>query len=95
MRFARGKRAWGMCTRCGARDYLNRLVMDGQKPGLLVHPSCRDIKHPQEKPFRVEEGIALKRPSPNLEDDSGGAGGDLAPTLWPNPVVDPYFGGGT
>ena len=72
MKFASGKNAWGMCQRCGLRARYTELVADGENPGLRVHPWCRDIAHPAEKPFRTTEGIALRRPSPDIDDDSPG-----------------------
>lgn len=68
MRFATGKAALAICDRCGLQAPYNMLVPDGYTPGLRVHPSCYDGKHPAEEPFRTDEGIALKNPRPNRED---------------------------
>jgi hypothetical protein len=56
------------------------LVPDGYKPNLRVHPSCRDEAHPAEKPVRTDEGIALKNPRPDRDDDSPGAAVDHSGT---------------
>ncbi len=76
MSYASGRHAWGQCGRCGGRTKLNELVLDGQVPNLLVHPSCRDMKHPAEKPFNPLDAQALKRPAPDLDDDSPGDTGE-------------------
>lgn len=70
MRYAIGKYAVGMCDRCGLEFPLRLLVPDGYKKGLLVCTTCRDIFPPQEKPVRLDEGIALRNPRPNRDDDS-------------------------
>lgn len=67
------------------------LVSDGDIPGLRVHLECRDIKHPAERPFKAEDAVALRRPAPDIDDDSAGDSGEtLADALEGN-----YFGGGT
>lgn len=91
MKYARGRYALGICQRCGSQALLSRLVEDKHKPGLLVHPWCQDIKHESLEPFKADEGITLKRPSPNLDDDSAGAGSALVTAFG----FDRYFGGGT
>jgi hypothetical protein len=70
-KYARGKYAVGMCGRCGMKVPYREMVSDGQFPGLRVHRSCRDKKHPVEKPFVAAEGIALHHPAPDIDDDSG------------------------
>lgn len=93
MKYATGKNALAVCDRCGLRAPYKMLVNDGDKPGLRVHPSCRDEKHPAEKPFNADEGIALKNPRPDRDDDSVGDSGELlVEALFPN---DHNFGGGT
>lgn len=72
---ATGAKAWGLCGRCGLRQLLKNLLVDGQNPNLLVGPECRDEKHPTEKPFRADDAQALKRPSPDVDDDSPGDSG--------------------
>lgn len=67
MKFATGKFALAICDRCGLQAPYNMLVPDGYNPGLRVHQSCYDTKHPAEAPFRTDEGIALKNPRPNRE----------------------------
>ena len=90
--FASGKNAWGRCQRCGDRVRYLQLRPDGDVPGLLVCGPCYDIPHPAEKPFVASDSEALRRPSPDTDDDSGGAGGTLAATLFSGLN---YFGGGT
>lgn len=68
MKFATGKFALAICDRCGLQAPYNMLVPDGYTPGMRVHQSCFDTKHPAEEPFRTDEGIALKNPRPNRED---------------------------
>lgn len=69
-KFATGRYAIAICDRCGQQARYLDLVPDGYTKGLRVHPWCRDTEHPQEKPFRGEEGIALRHPRPSLDDDS-------------------------
>ena len=98
MKYATGKNALGICDRCGKERPLLALVPDGDKPGLMVCPECRDIKHPQEKPVRLDEGIVLKNPRPNREIDTTDF--DSEETLvealgWADDPDAPYFGGET
>ena len=79
-RFATGKRALAICDRCGLEVPYNLLVPDGYKPNLRVHRSCRDEAHPAEKQVDTTEGIALKNPRPNRDDDSPGAVADHSGT---------------
>jgi hypothetical protein len=69
---------------------LSDMVRDGET-GLLVDPAWRDIYHPSKRPVRLEEGIALKNPAPDVDDDSAGAGDSLVDALG----FDRYHGGGT
>lgn len=91
-KYAKGKFAVGICARSGRKMRLLDMVPDGQNPGLLVDPDWRDIKHEQERPLDVSDAEALRRPAPDIDDDSAGAGGTLADTLFPG---ETYFGGGT
>lgn len=92
-KFAKGRNAVGICARSGRKMLLRDMVPDGYKPGLMVDPAWRDTKHPQERPVTTEEGIALRRPAPDVDDDSAGDSGEtLAEALFPD---DDYFGGGT
>lgn len=75
--YARGTRAWGICQRSGARFLLRDLIEDGRYPGLLVHPTWWEDKHPQETPVDVSDPIALRRPSP----DNSVFPADTPPTL--------------
>lgn len=89
MKFAKGRKAWGLCARSGRRMLLKNMVEDGETH-LLVDPAWRDTYHPQKKIVNLEEGIALKRPAPNNEDDSiGNSGQTLVEALG----FDIYFGG--
>lgn len=92
MKYSSGKNAWGRCMRCGDKVRYNELVADGNIPGLRVHPGCRDIKHPTEKPFNATDAVLLKHPSPDIDDDSPGSSGTLLIDAmgWTN-----TFGGGT
>lgn len=48
--FAKGKRAYGICDRCGQAFRLTSLVQEFEKrrpTGLLVCKSCNDEDHPQ------------------------------------------------
>lgn len=92
MRWAKGARALAHCMRCGDRVPYGTLVIDESTKGLRVCPSCFDIKHPTEKPFRTDEGIALKNPAPDLDDDSPG---DAGQTLAEAMGFTNTFGGGT
>lgn len=91
--FAKGARALARCPRCGDKVAYLDLVPDGQVKGQMVCPSCQDMKHPTELPFRTDEGIALRRPAPDTDDDSvGDSGTSVADALFPGGTV---FGGGT
>lgn len=90
--FAKGKHAVGICQRSGKKVPLSELVSDGYTPGLMVSKDWRDTAHPQERPVRVTEGIALRRPSPDLDVEAGDTGTSLADELFPD---GGYFGGGT
>ena len=70
MRYASGARALGRCQRCGDRVRYLDLVDDKHTPGLRVCQDCFDIKHPAEKPFNADEGIILRKPSVDTDDDS-------------------------
>ena len=91
-KYATGKYAVGICARSGRKMLLRDMVPDGNYPGLLVDPDWRDIKHEQETPVDVSDAIALRRPAPDTDDDSGGAGSSLATALFSG---QHYFGGGT
>ena len=93
MKFAKGKYAKGRDARTGDKVNYKDMVSDGQFPGLRVTPDSRDIKHPVEKPFDAEEGIALRFPAPDIEDDSGVGLNDPNVTLLS--LHPDSFGGGT
>ena len=91
-KYATGKFAWGRCARSGRRMKLLDMVADGNYPGLMVDPDWRDIKNEQERPIDVSDAIALRRPAPDTDDDSAGAGSSLATALFSGQNI---FGGGT
>lgn len=105
--FARGKHAIAICQRSGKKVPYRELVDDGYIPGLRVARDERDEAHPQERPVRTKEGIALRRPSPETATDEvaynaavgyndailyNGGETSLADALFPG---QPVFGGGT
>lgn len=92
MAYAKGKFAVGICARSGIKMRLLDMVEDGYKPGLMVHPAWRDEKHPQERPVKATDPQALKRPAPDVDDDSAGNNGQLLKDIIDGPY---YFGGGT
>lgn len=67
MKYAKGRKAWGMCQKSGLRTLHRKLVRDGDNPGLMVLPDWRDEKHPQEKLRPRPDRQALKRPAPDLD----------------------------
>ena len=91
-KYAKGTHAVGICARSGRKMLLRDMVPDGQNPGLLVDPDWRDIKHEQERPLDVSDATALRRPAPDIDDDSAGAGDTLAVALFSG---ENFFGGGT
>lgn len=76
MKYSAGTHAKGQCRRCGQKRDLSDLVLDGRFPNMLVCTSCRDIQHPQEKPIDATDPQILKRPAPDLDDDSPGDSGE-------------------
>jgi len=73
------------------RGFYRDMVEDGQYPGLVVHPYCRDEKHPTEKPYMADDAVILRKPSPDTDDDSPGSSTTLVSAFgW-----DHYFGGNT
>ena len=72
MKFANGYKSLGQCARCGFRYRLNSLRQDGRNPALLVCWSCYDIKPPAERPQNLEDSEILRRPAPDLDNDSVG-----------------------
>src|SRR5262245_54038749 len=63
-KYARGHAAWGECQRCGKKDFLQALIMDGQFPNLRVCRECYEPKHPQENLVKLDDPVALWRPAP-------------------------------
>jgi len=64
--YARGERAWGICGRSGRKMLLKDMVFDGRYPNMRVDPAWYEAKHPQETLPRVEDPVALYRPSPEV-----------------------------
>lgn len=67
-KYARGSRAWGICGRSGAKALLKDLVFDGRFPNMRVLPDWYEGKHPQETLTKVDDPVALFRPSPEVID---------------------------
>lgn len=92
MSYAKGYNAFGRCGKCGDKVPYLELRGDGQVKGLRVCSTCFDIKHPQEIPVNMEEGIALKNPAPDTDVESPTSTTPIAETLFPG---EHYFGGQT
>lgn len=92
MAFAKGKHAVARCQRTGDKIPYSRLVPDQDNPGLLVDKKYVDIEHPADHPPKLAEGIALRNPSPDTDDDSASQNDNNLVTEfgWDN-----YFGGDT
>jgi len=72
--FAVGKIAWGLCDRCGQRQYLRELtdqIVDQKKTGLLVCSVCLDVDHPQLRLGKtpIYDPQALRNPRPDKRTD--------------------------
>jgi hypothetical protein len=65
-KYARGARAWGICGRSGKKMLLRYMVFDGRFPNMRVDPEWYESKHPQEYLPKVEDPVALYRPSPEV-----------------------------
>lgn len=63
-RYAKGKKAWGICQRSGKRVPYDDLVEDGYIKGLLVARDWYEPPHPQDTPVSVSDPVGLYRPSP-------------------------------
>lgn len=90
-KYAKGTHALGRCGKCGDKRALSDLQKDKHTKGLLVCGACFDIKHPTHRKFDPEDAIALKRPAPDTDDDSGGSTGTSLVTAL---GFSNYFGGG-
>jgi len=93
-RHASGRYALGQCARCGFTAPYKQLVADEYKPGLRVHPWCKDEKHPAEKPIDAGDAVNLKYPAPDLDDDSAGNDGTTVATAL-GFTTGTYFGSGS
>jgi hypothetical protein len=68
--YAYGRKALGICDRCGQQFRLNTLQTEWQ--GLKVCIECYEPKHPQLEPRRnVSDAIALYQPRPTPDDQFG------------------------
>jgi hypothetical protein len=79
MRYAAGKRAWGICDRSGLRYPLKDLVpqyRNGVKTGLLVGRDQVDEDHPQNfiGRARTDDAQALRNPRPETTNGRGYVG---------------------
>jgi hypothetical protein len=89
--YAVGKRALGICDRCGFQYRLNTLkalTINGVQVNLKVCSSCWEEDHPQnmQGKYPVRDPQALKDPRPDYgEYDSSRA--QIVP-------IDPFVGGG-
>ena len=54
-----------ICMRCGMRGAHDKMVADGNLPGLRVHQNCSDDFDPWRLPARQTEDITLKYPRPD------------------------------
>lgn len=69
-RYASGKKALGICDRCGFQYKLRQLkeeVVAGNLSGLLTCPECWDSDHPQNDlgKYPVHDPQALRNPRPD------------------------------
>jgi len=76
--YARGKRAFGFCDRCGFRYDLGELkleIVKGVPKNLRVCSSCFDPDHPQlwVGTFPVNDPQALKNPRPDTAQNASRA----------------------
>lgn len=78
MRFARGHLAWTTCQRSGQRLLYRDAVMDGYLKNLVVAPEWFEPFPIQQTLPRVEDPIALYRPTP---DDPPSGEGTPAPPI--------------
>lgn len=62
-KYAKGSRAWGICGRSGKKMLLREMRFDGRYPNMRVDPEWYEDKHPQEFMPKVEDPVALYRPS--------------------------------
>lgn len=93
-RYARGKKAVGICQRSGKKVFRQDMLEDGQVPGLLVAKDWWEPRHPQEFPVDAGESMAIYRPSPDESD--GGTPIPLLTASWaPAPVDEAIDIGGS
>lgn len=65
-KYAEGRHAWGICMRSGRKMFLRDMILDGRYPNLRVDPEWYEPRHPLEFLAKVDDPIALYRPSPEV-----------------------------
>jgi|GEM_PF-7008480 len=73
--YAVGKRAIGLCQRCGFVYKLKELREDGYRH-ILVCDTCYDTAHPAERPIRTADAPNLRRPAIDLDEANANTLGD-------------------
>lgn len=68
--YARGRLTWGTCGRSGLRCLQSDLVRDGYNPNLMVLPSWRETRHPQEFLRARQDPIAVYNATPDYDAES-------------------------
>jgi hypothetical protein len=63
--YAKGRLAWGLCSRCGLRYLRRELVLDGYYANIVVCLGCYDPPQPQERLAVVSDPVALWKPAPD------------------------------
>jgi hypothetical protein len=82
-RFASGKKALGICDRCGLTYKLLKLKPERvnlNRTNILVCPDCFDVDHPQHRlgQLRQDDPQALRNPRPDTSTGSSGAADNSA-----------------
>jgi hypothetical protein len=94
--YASGKRAHGICDRCGLTYRLRTLKTEtvaGRANNLLVCRSCWDLDHPQnwQGRYPVFDPQALRNPRPDTGlQASRVLNPDPVPTPIPTPTIPPF-----
>lgn len=66
VRFAGGKKAWGVCSRTGQRFLLKDLVRDGET-NEWVHRKFADERHPQRDPIILQDAVVLENATGDID----------------------------
>jgi hypothetical protein len=61
------RKAWGVCQRTDRKVPLDRIIEDGEIPGLLVDRNDADKPHPQRRLMQIPPDLPPTRPSPPLD----------------------------